>query len=261
MNCGTSRIFSFLFAILLFWGGESLIAGEAFELEGDPTDNDLKIIAALNKLTYDRIISNKNTKGFAYRYTSRWYSPISVDVYVLGFSKREKLSLIRVESPKRGAEKAFRDFLYEELTRRQVVNGQTSPESSQGPAVGAVSEKRYMISGGLALLEPAASVYYNSKASPVYTSSDTLRGMFGYIMADLLLAGIGYYYASTTIHSHSAMDTLLGKPTPSGNVLQSPGAGVFLGLLIVPRLYRLVGAWQDTYSHNRILELNVSKSF
>ncbi|EPG73687.1 hypothetical protein LEP1GSC058_3513 [Leptospira fainei serovar Hurstbridge str. BUT 6] len=249
----------FVLAALLIWSGNSLYAGEAFELDGDPTENDLRIIAALNKLTYDRIISNKSTKGFAYRYTSRWYSPITIDVFVLGFSKREKLSLIRIESPKKGSERAFKNYLLEELTRKQVMDGQIS--QGHESATETSGRKSYLISGTLALLEPATSVYYNSSKSPVYSSSDTLKGMFGYIAADLLLAGLGYYYASTTIHSHSAIQSLMGKPTPSGNVLESPGAGVFLGLLLVPRLYRMVGSWQDTYSHNRILELNISKSF
>ncbi|GBF39585.1 hypothetical protein [Leptospira johnsonii] len=241
----------------------SIYGGEVFELEGDPGENDIRLLSALNRLTYDRVLSDQNTKGFAFRYVSKWYSPLRLDVLVLGLAKRDKMSLIRIESSKKGSEKVFRNFLQEELTKKELTGGLGIYNSSD------VSEsakfepyrKNYFWSESLALVQPAASVFYNSYKSPVYGGSDRLKGMFGYIMADLLLAGIGYYYATTTMEKNSALEAYFLKPTPSGNVLDSPGAPVFIGLLILPRLYRMIGGWQDTYTHNRIMEISVSKSF
>ncbi len=252
---------SFVFIFYLY-ASFSVNAGEVFELEGEPGENDVKIISALNKLTNDKIISDKKTKGFSSRYVSKWYSALVIDVYVLGLAKREKMSLIRVEAPKKGAEKVFRNFLLEELTKKEITGGLTvaQPTDSSEPR-SEFSDKSYLWGQTFALIQPAASVYYNSYKSPVYTGSDRARGMFGYIVADLLLAGIGYFYATTTMHSNSGVDKLFFKPARSGNVLDSPGADVFLGLLMLPRLYRAVGSWQDTATHNRILEISVSKSF
>lgn len=256
----------FWFAAILFGGLLSLTsvsAGEVFELDGEPGDNDGRIISALNRITYDRVLSDKNTKGFAYRYVSKWYSPLSVDVYVLGLAKREKMSLIRVESNKKGTEKVFRNFLMEELMRKEITGGITVGKAPEGSSEERIdySNKSYFWSESLALIQPAASVYYNSHKSPVYAGTDRLKGMFGYIIADLLLAGLGYYYATTTMEKNSNLDKLFFKPARSGNVMDSPGAEVFLGMLMLPRLYRMLGGWQDTYTHNRILEISASKSF
>ncbi|TGL62809.1 hypothetical protein [Leptospira sarikeiensis] len=254
-----------LFAIFFFLSSFSASqAGEVFELEGDPGENDIKIISALNRLTYDRVLSDQNTKGFAFRYVSKWYSPMKIDVFVLGLAKRDKMSLIRIESNKKGAEKVFRNFLQEELTKKELTGGLGIYNSADGVSEEAKFEpykKSYFWSESLALIQPAASVFYNSYKSPVYAGSDRLKGMFGYILTDLLLAGIGYYYATTTMEKNSALETYFLKPTASGNVMDSPGAPVFIGLLILPRLYRMIGGWQDTYTHNRIMEISVSKSF
>ncbi|PJZ78231.1 hypothetical protein [Leptospira neocaledonica] len=253
----TLLVFFFLSAF------SSIYAGEVFEIEGDPGENDLRLLSALNRLTYDRVLSDQNTKGFAFRYVSKWYSPLQIDVLVLGLAKREKMSLIRIESSKKGAEKVFRNFLQEELNKKELTGGlgiYNSPDVSED-AKFQPYRKSYFWSESLALVQPAASVFYNSYKSPVYAGSDRLKGMFGYIVADLLLAGIGYYYATTTMEKNSALESYFLKPTASGNVLDSPGAPVFIGLLILPRLYRMIGGWQDTYTHNRIMEISVSKSF
>ncbi|TGK61743.1 hypothetical protein EHQ27_04375 [Leptospira wolffii] len=250
-------------AFLILYSSVSIYAGEVFELDGEPGENDTRIISALNRMTFDRVVSDKNTKGFSARYVSKWYSPLSVDVYVLGLAKREKMSLVRVESQKKGAEKVFRNFLLEELTKKEITGGLTiikGPDGLLDPK-SEYSYKSYLWSESLALIQPAASVYYNSSKSPVYGGTDTLKGMFGYIVMDLLLAGLGYYYATTTMEKNSNLDKLFFKPARSGNVLDSPGADVFIGLLMLPRIYRMIGGWQDTYTHNRILEISASKSF
>ncbi|PJZ71169.1 hypothetical protein CH373_01230 [Leptospira perolatii] len=256
-----SRIQILAIAIFLF-SFSSVFAGEAFELEGDPGANDLRILAVLNKLSEDRVISDKKTKGFSYRYTSKWYSPLSIDVYVVGFSKREKVSLVRVEAPKKGMEKAFKNYLLNELNQQEALGIGSGAPTGESPQISEKpSRKSYLLSEGLAIVFPAASVLYNSTKSPVYGSGDTFKGMFSYILADLLLAGAGYYYAMSTIHQKSDADNLLLKHGPSGKVWEAPGGGVFLGLFFLPRVLRMIGGFQDTYTHNRLMELSVSKSF
>ncbi|PKA17535.1 hypothetical protein [Leptospira haakeii] len=255
------KILKTLFLFFFLSSISSTYAGEVFELEGDPGENDTRLLSALNRLTYDRVLSNQNTKGFAFRYTSKWYSPLQLDVFVLGLAKREKMSLIRIESSKKGTERIFRNFLQEELTKKELTGGLTNYTDVSEDAKFEPYRKSYFWSESLAIVHPAASVFYNSYKSPVYGGSDRLKSMFGYIGLDLLLAGIGYYYATTTMEKNSALESYFLKPTASGNVMDSPGAPVFIGLLILPRLYRMIGGWQDTYTHNRIMEISVSKSF
>ncbi|EMO78240.1 hypothetical protein LEP1GSC127_0303 [Leptospira kirschneri str. 200801925] len=45
------------------------------------------------------------------------------------------------------------------------------------------------------LISPALSVIYNSHKSPIYTSSDTLMRASFYLLSDLLIGGLAYYFA------------------------------------------------------------------
>ncbi len=49
----------------------------------------------------------------------------------------------------------------------------------------------------------------------------------------------------------SMMDNLLNKEGPSGNVLETKYGGVVIAALVIPRLYRMAGAVEDTTTHNR----------
>lgn len=112
------KISKIIFVFLFLSSFSTIYAGEVFELEGDPGENDIRLLSALNRLTYDRVLSNQNTKGFAFRYTSKWYSPLQLDVFVLGLAKRDRMSLIRIESSKKGSERVFRNFYRKNLLKR-----------------------------------------------------------------------------------------------------------------------------------------------
>ncbi|EMP07044.1 hypothetical protein LEP1GSC124_2576 [Leptospira interrogans serovar Pyrogenes str. 200701872] len=106
------------------------------------------------------------------------------------------------------------------------------------------------------LISPALSVIYNSHKSPVYTSSDTLMRSSFYLLSDLLIGGLAYYFAMNNNDKKSMMDNLLNKEGPSGNVFETKYGGVVIAALVIPRLYRMAGAVEDTTTHNRLLELS-----
>lgn len=119
-----------------------------------------------------------------------------------------------------------------------------------------LEKKSHIISQGLNLISPALSVIYNSHKSPIYTSSDTLMRASFYLLSDLLIGGLAYYFAMNNNDKKSMMDNLLNKEGPSGNVFETKYGGVVIAALVIPRLYRMTGAIEDTTTHNRLLELS-----
>lgn len=80
----------------------SIFASEVIELEGNIEENNIKILAALNKFAEGSVKFSKKTKGFKYHYTNPWYSRYSFDIYLGEFAKRDNVSIIRIEAPKYG---------------------------------------------------------------------------------------------------------------------------------------------------------------
>ncbi|EMJ90652.1 hypothetical protein [Leptospira alstonii] len=234
----------------------SLFASEVIEFEGNIEDNNMKISAALNKFAEGSVKFSKKTKGFKYHYTNPWYSRYSFDIYLGEFAKRENVSILRIEAPKYGMEKAFRNYLKEELQKKDAAGIGSASGTTPDERIEKLEKKSHLVSQGLNLISPALSVFYNSRKSPIYTSTDTLTRVSFYLLSDLLIGGLAYYFAMNNIHKKSMMDNLLGKEGPSGNVFESKYGGVVIAALVVPRLYRMTGAVEDTTTHNRLFELS-----
>ncbi|TGL73679.1 hypothetical protein [Leptospira yasudae] len=240
----------------------SLGASEVIELEGNVEENNMKISAALNKFAEGSVKFSKKTKGFKYHYTNPWYSRYSFNVYLGEFAKRDNVSIMRIEAPKSGMEKVFRNYFKEELQRKDAA-GIGTPSSGTNPddKIEKLEKKSHIVSQGLNLISPAFSVLYNSRKSPVYTSGDTFSRTSFYLLSDLLIGGLAYYFAMNSIPKKSMMDNLLNKEGPSGNVFDSPYGGIFVAALVVPRLYRMTGAVEDTTTHNRLVELSYTYKY
>ncbi|WP_061221753.1 hypothetical protein [Leptospira weilii] len=234
----------------------SIFASEVMELEGNIEENNMKISAALNRLAEGSVKFSKKTKGFKYHYTNPWYSKYSFDIYLGEFAKRDNVSIMRIEAPKYGMEKAFRDYFKEELQKKDATGIGSTSGTMPDERIEKSEKKSHFVSQGLNLISPALSVFYNSRKSPIYTSGDTFTRVSFYILTDLLIGGLAYYFAMNNNHKKSMMDNLLGKEGPSGNVFESKYGGVVIAAIVIPRLYRMTGSVEDTATHNRLFELS-----
>ncbi|AAS71905.1 hypothetical protein [Leptospira interrogans] len=246
----------FLITVPLLLMYHSIFASEVIELEGNIEENNIKILAALNKFAEGSVKFSKKTKGFKYHYTNPWYSRYSFDIYLGEFAKRDNVSIIRIEAPKYGMEKSFRNYFKEELQKKDAMGVGSATTTTPEDKIEKLEKKSHIISQGLNLISPALSVIYNSHKSPVYTSSDALMRSSFYLLSDLLIGGLAYYFAMNNNDKKSMMDNLLNKEGPSGNVFETKYGGVVIAALVIPRLYRMAGAVEDTTTHNRLLELS-----
>lgn len=239
----------------------SLSASEVIELDGNIEDNNMKVFAALNKFAEGSVKLSKKTKGFKYHYTNPWYSRYSFDIYLGEFAKRDNVSIMRIEAPKSGVEKIFRNYFKDELQKKDANGVGSASGTSPDERVEKLEKKSHLVSQGLNLISPAFSVLYNSRKSPVYTSSDTFSRTSFYLLSDLLIGGLAYYFAMSSIHKKSMVDNLLNREGPSGNVFESQYGGVVIAALVIPRLYRMTGAIEDTTTHNRLVELSYTYKY
>ncbi|MDF3820757.1 hypothetical protein P3G55_12645 [Leptospira sp. 96542] len=226
----------------------SLFAGETIEIMGSPDDVNLRLVAVLNKLDPDYYADDK-TQGFVYRYRHRWKNPYDFNIYIGKVGKNSGDSIIRMESPRRGQEKMWKQLLEQELLQKPPVDGSVK-----------LSEKSHIVSQGLNLISPMASVGYNSWNSPLYTTKDTIISMSIYLLCDLILAGGAYYYAQEKLPKKNIYDHMANVKGP-GNVWESPNAVGVFAALAVSRLVRAVDSWEDTSAHNKTAQFGWSFKF
>ncbi|MGJ4752922.1 hypothetical protein [Leptospira kmetyi] len=239
----------------------SLSASEVIELDGNIEENNMKVSAALNKFAEGSVKFSKKTKGFKYHYTNPWYSRYSFDIYLGEFAKRDNVSIMRIEAPKNGMEKVFRNYFRDELQKKDATGIGSASGTTPDDRIEKLEKKSHLVSQGLNLISPAFSVLYNSRKSPVYTYSDTFSRTSFYILTDLLIGGLAYYFAMNNLPKKSMVDNLLNKEGSSGNVFESQYGGVVIAALVIPRLYRMTGAIEDTTTHNRLVELSYTYKY
>ncbi|TGN11101.1 hypothetical protein [Leptospira ilyithenensis] len=216
----------------------SLKAAETVEISGSPDDLNLKLVALLNQLD-PNYYSDDKTKGFVYRYKHTWKNPYDFDIYIGKVGKNSPDSVLRIESTKVGQERMWKQIFEQELLR--------NPPKEDAVAL---SKKYNIISQGLNLISPIASVGYNSWKSPLYTSRDTLLSSAIYFLADLVLVGGAYYYAQEKLPNKNIWENMMNEKGP-GNVWNSPDSiGIFAALAIT-RGIRAFDAWEDTSAHNK----------
>lgn len=242
-NISLILILSFIFV-----GTHSLTAGETVEVLGGPDDVNLKLVALLNKMDPD-YYSDDKTQGFNYRYRNRWYNPYDFNIYITKVGKTSPDSIIRVESPRRGQEKMWRQIIEQELLRNP-------PQEGSVP----ISDKYHIVSQTLNLVTPVASVGYNSWNSPLFNGRDTFVSMGIYFLCDLILAGGAYWYAQENLPRKNIWTNLANVKGP-GSVWDSPNAILVYSALAIPRAIRSFDAWEDTAAHNKTAQFGWSFKF
>ncbi|TGN17057.1 hypothetical protein [Leptospira idonii] len=234
----------FLFCSVSF----PLFAGETVEIMGTPDDLNLRLTALLSKMD-PNFYGDDRTKGFLFRYRHTWKNPYDFDIYIGKVSKTSQDSILRIESARSGQERMWKQIIEQEFLRKP-------------PAEFAVplERKYHVISQGLNLISPVASVGYNSWNSPLYTNKDTLISMAAYFLVDLILVGGAYYYAEQNLPKKNIWSNMMNEKGP-GTVWESPNAiGIFTALAVT-RAVRAFDAWEDTSAHNKTAQFNWSFRF
>lgn len=245
------RSFAFYFCFILILSASStgsLFAGETVEILGGPEDVNLRLVALLSKLDPD-FYADEKTQGFVYRYKHRWKNPYDFNIYVGKVGKTSPDSIIRIESPRRGQERMWKQIMEQELLQKP-------PHESAVP----LSEKYHVVSQGLNLITPIASVGYSSWNSPLFTNRDTFVSMSIYLLCDLILAGGAYMYAQENLPKKNIWDNMANVKGP-GNVWESPNAVGVFAALAVSRAVRAFDAWEDTSAHNKTAQFGWSFKF
>ncbi|GBF43561.1 hypothetical protein LPTSP2_28630 [Leptospira ellinghausenii] len=246
LNIRITQISLLLF--LLCFSPTSIFAGETVEVLGGPDDVNIRLLALLNKLDPD-FYADEKTQGFMYRYRNRWSNPYDFNIYVGKVGKTSPDSIIRIESPRRGQEKMWKQILEQELLQKP-------PHESALP----LTEKYHIVSQGLNLITPMASVGYNSWNSPLFTNRDTFVSMSIYFLCDLILVGGAYLYAQENLPKKNIYDHMLNAKGP-GNVWESPNAVGIFAAMAVTRVVRAFDAWEDTAAHNKTAQFGWSFKF
>jgi hypothetical protein len=239
--------FLYLFISLLF-SSANLFAGETIEVLGSPEDLNLKLTALLTKLDPDYYSEDK-TRGFVYRYRNKWTNPYDFNIYIGKVSKTSPDSILRIESPRTGQERMWKQIFEQELLHKP-------PHAAAVP----ISEKYHFLSQGLNLISPMASVGYNSWNSPMYSGRDTFLSMAIYFLSDLILVGGAYYYAEQNLPKKNIWGNIMNEKGP-GNVMDSPNAIGIFAALAVSRGIRAFDAWEDTTAHNKTAQFSWSFRF
>ncbi len=247
-----SRSWIVFFIIGLSFFTLSIFSSEVIETNQSVENTNKGIKVFLNTLTKKTFVLENKTKGFNYRYVPKWYNPFNFDIYVGNFSKANNGSIIRLETPKRGEEQ-----LYKQLIETKVLNQLVPKDKKKIP----IQSKSHIVSQTLNLITPGASVLYNSYKSPLYTTSDTFTNTSFYLLADLIIIGIASWYSDQNLPKKSLADNMLNKQGTDRSLFRGPYSGVLMGILMIPRTFRMIGAYHDTGTQNRMAELSYTYHF
>lgn len=226
----------------------SIFSSEILKAPGKVEETDLAVKIILNKMNPDRYADRDKTSGFQFRYESMWNSPFQYNIYIGKVSKTSNESLIRIESKKRGEELVWKQILEQEVLRNPPVENAKVLE-----------QKYHSISQGLNLISPVFSITYNSSNSPMLTTRDTGFRIFGFGVYDLILGGLTYYYIDKKNESPNAIEKAFGQKEV--DVFQSADAPLIFAVLLAPRIYHMYGAWENTESHNRLVQFGYKLKF
>jgi hypothetical protein len=245
----------FIFFLLLFTF--KLFSSELVELPEKVDDANIRLLKVLTHITDGEIRKVDKTRGFDYRYASKWYSPFSLDIFIGTVKTGIDTCIIRIEAKKRGEEKLIKSILQKELLKQEDTVDKEKGKDLEKP----ISKKSHLVSQSLNVLMPYSSILYNSYHSPTYTFRDTLVSASAYAFWDILLISIGAFYINNTVKGKSFQDDLLSKQGPRYGILQNKIGGFVLAGMAASRIYRAWGSYEDIGVHNRSAELSYTFSF
>lgn len=227
----------------------NISASEVIEIPRNVDDLNLEVIKIIQNITHNGMKPNDVTQGFNYRLEDKWHSSFHLNIYLTKFNKSNNNSLMRIESPLKGTEKAIKQIMEAELLKQ----GKYPDKKTYG-------YKNYIVSEFLNLVHPAASVYYNSLSSPIYNDDDVRSKMGKYILYDIIIAGTAILYSQRQTPKRSLLEQFAFKPKPESNPLKGKNSGIIIGALAISRIVRIVGAAQDTGANNELVQFYYSKN-
>lgn len=218
-------IIHFVLCSLFAFGSGLSAIGASIELpKKTPEEADRLVKKTLDKLRVS-YKDEEETNGFAHRYTSRWYSPFDIGVYVGSYPDK---AIIHVDSSTRQSY-AFADALL--------------IEDGQGPFEKKYTEKSLVLSTATTLISPGLGHFYVNSGTPFRTRSSTLTSL-GYLGVDLLMFWLG----SKTFFTHGI------DPFDRGLIPTLILMGGY-------RLYALVPFSLQIIAHNRFAGLGYTFRF
>lgn len=190
-----------------------------------------KLEELLRVLDKGRFYYEKETGGYEWRVENKWYSPFDYQIYGGYVSKRQPITLIRIEGNE-GDVLTLSRILYEE---KFFLDGAVPDGPLGSEPLGA---KYHVLSQPINLLAPWLGVLYNSYGSPRLTTGQTWWRFFTYLFFDAF-----FIYAGGTNWFQQ------GKFEP-----QEYADNIAAGLAVM----RAIGAYQSMNlirGHNRVAEL------
>jgi hypothetical protein len=240
-------IYLFLFII-----GLPVYTSEIIESSEPIEDLNLTVVQLLNQITDDSIKPIDKTRGFNYRYKPYFLSPFRFDVYIGKFSKKNSDSIVRIESPRRGEARVYRDVIEQTLTPDKPWLVPATPIETKSHAVFQISN----------FVSPSLGIIYSGYKSPFYDRDEMITKSVLYLLIDLAIVSAVAFYAQNTKKSKSLDDKLLLKPGPNDlDLVNGRNAGILFGLLAIPRIVRAIDGSYEIATQNRFAELGYSIHF
>ena len=202
-----------------------------FESPLELTAAQKKLEELLRVLDKGRFYYEKETGGYTWRAENRWTSPFDYQIYGGIVSKRQPITLIRIEGDE-GDVLTLSRILYEE----KFFLEDSMPKDRLGAEP--LGSKYHVLSQPINLVAPWLGVLYNSYGSPRLTSGQTWWRFITYLFFDALFI----YAGGTNWFQQAAFEP------------EEYASNIAGGLAIM----RIIGSWQSMNlirGHNRIAEL------
>ncbi|MDX1961045.1 MAG: hypothetical protein SFU98_20920 [Leptospiraceae bacterium] len=242
---------SFLLVLAFF---DAIFSTEALESPEPVEDVNYKVVKILNKITEDTVIPLEKTKGFNYRYGTKWFSPYRFEVYVGKFTKKLGDSIIRVEAPRKGEARIVKMAIEQELFNEKIDPSELNKQ---------IRYKSHLLNQSFNFISPAFGIAHAGFRSPFYTNDEMLIKMAIYVLIDVAIVGLVAAYAQNTTRSRRVFDNFGQTESPPSRVdlVNGPLAGLLFGMLLIPRTIRGFDGYNDIATQNRFAELGYTFRF
>lgn len=158
----------------------------AMEVPGKDFENTKQAVEfSLKKIDADFTSTQRQTAGFGIKYTSKWYSPYSYDLYIGSFD--DSGSIVRVES----------SFMWFQGSMSHALNDVIAQTNEIDTFEKSYPKKNIFLANALTILSPGFGYLYMNTNSPFGKEMSFLR-TFIMLSADVFLLWMG----SKTFFTH-----------------------------------------------------------
>lgn len=223
-----------------------LVADARITYESAVKPDDLleSVERALKKIDPDGYSKPEETQGFAFRFSNRWLSPFTYDLYGGSISSTIPKSILRVEGDTGDVRSLARVLALE-----QVITDNTAHAEDEKPQ--ALDAKYHVAAQGLNLIAPWMSLLYISWRSPRLSRGQTWFRALTFFFLDAFII----YAAGSDLFRRKYGRTCTDAATLAGTCdINNHRAEMVAGLAVT----RLIGAFQGfnlVRGHNRLAEL------